>query len=97
MPNAELIVAMGLGEYKYPHFDCGVESWSKRPRLDQAMWDLACGIYFGYPLCCVEEYCLDTVEGRLSGWRRRSVPDGHGNKYVPCSKCCEEMGRLFIP
>lgn len=82
--------------YVFKTIDAGREGWSALSPIEKALRDLINGLEYGYPLCCIEEYCLDSLEGRYSAWRRGTVPWGFG-KYVPCSKCCAEMGRGIIP
>jgi hypothetical protein len=70
---------------------------SAASHIELALRDLAWGLADGYPPCCVEEYVMDTLDDRLSGVRRGSVPDADGGVYVPCSECCRAMGREIIP
>lgn len=45
------------------------------------------GMYFGYPHCCVSEYCTDVVNGDSPD---RNV-DGSG--FIPCT---EHFGRIQL-
>lgn len=82
----------------YVETDVGLTIRSPLSRSQRAMHALLDGVRFGYPLCCVEEFVSDILEGRHPSVRRGSVPLGERDAvYVPCSRCCEEMGRVFIP
>lgn len=45
------------------------------------------GLYFGYPICCVLEFCHKYQMGSHVG-----VPDSKftGTGYVPCAACAEQ-------
>jgi hypothetical protein len=45
----------------------------------------AYGLYFGYPLCCIEAFCLD--EPRPDDWREAARLLG----YVPCAACLADL------
>lgn len=82
-------------EYKWRNDDLGFTTYSNRPPIDKAFRDIECGVNYGYPLCCVLEYAFDIINGRHPAIRRGTVPDGNGGVYVPCSRCCEEIGREY--
>lgn len=84
------------GQYRFPVVDQGYEGRFDLPPIERALRDVERGIADGYPLCCVLEFALDTLENRYPGARRGSVPDGAGGIYVPCTACCEAMGRETI-
>src|SRR5579875_2672077 len=59
-----------------------------RPRdpIRRAFLAVECGVAFGYPLCCVEAYALDVLDGRLPAALRGTVPLGARHaRYVPCA------------
>lgn len=52
------------------------------------------GLFYGYPLCCIRQFCDESLLGIPSGSARqekynRSIPTEH----VPCDKCMEEIIR----
>lgn len=44
--------------------DAGEEATGSHARLRGAMADIRRGRYYGYPVCCIAHYCLDTMLGR---------------------------------
>lgn len=82
-------------EYRWKAEDFGIVTWSKYSPIEEAFRAVEFGIFFGYPLCCILEYAFDVIDKRHSFVRRGNVPSGFGGRYVPCSKCCEEMGREY--
>jgi len=38
------------------------------------------GVYFGYPDCCIQEYCTDILNNRDPGNRRIN-----GKGFIPCT------------
>lgn len=79
---------------KFPVCDQGISVTADRGPVERALDAVARGLAYGYPSCCVEEFALDVLAGRHPGLRRGSVPLGcRGAVYVPCSACCEQLGR----
>lgn len=83
--------------YLYRTDDLGMTTFNKLDRFTDAMCALVNGLKYGYPICCILEFCFDSIDGRLSALRRGGVPNGNDSGvYVPCSKCCEEIGREYF-
>lgn len=91
-----MIDATLLAEHPFSVTDLGLTTYSDRPATLKALQAVERGIGFGYPLCCVEEFAVDVLEGRLPALRRGSVRLELGGRYVPCSGCCEQMGRVML-
>lgn len=53
-------------------------------RVIHAIRDLASGLSYGYPACCVFNYTLDTLRGTPAGLRRGERYDSTLGTYVPC-------------
>lgn len=51
------------------------------------------GLCSGYPLCCIHEFVMDSVAGRLPAQLRESDAE---RGFVPCLKClrCKKNGRV---
>ncbi len=49
------------------------------------------GLYFGYPACCVLQFCRDYAMSN-----RSSIPDSKfiGTGYVPCRAFAHQIARL---
>lgn len=74
--------------------DLGVTVGSVHPTAHQAsLIARREGYRWGYPACCVNEFAEDVLAGRLPAVRRGSVTSPNGGRYVPCSRCCEQIGR----
>jgi hypothetical protein len=58
----------------------------------RSSWWYACGIYYGYPECCVEQFskdaCNETVE---------LYPEAPwiGTGFIPCPACAQKIGPDF--
>lgn len=50
---------------------------------DKKRW-VALGIYFGYPACCIEDFCKDTT---ITTKQKDLCKDG----FIPCPDCCEKI------
>lgn len=72
--------------------DLGVTGWFDLPTIQRALRDVEAGLFYGYPLCCIEEFCMDTLDGLYSGLRRGHIDTDDGRRYVPCTTCCERAG-----
>jgi hypothetical protein len=85
---------MALLDHRYPITDLGVTTWAPLPPIEDAIRVMEKGLHYGYPLCCIEEYAIDMLEGRHPAMRRGTLSTGTGDGlYVPCSQCCREIGR----
>lgn len=63
------------------------------------LWkDLYCGlIKYKYPICCVIQFCYETVNSKTS-WLERKNQFGlqvKGLNYVPCNICAEKERRGY--
>jgi len=48
----------------------------------------ALGIMYGYPACCIYEFCIDFMHNRQPA-KLRGLSD-EPTKHVPCSKCASK-------
>jgi len=53
-------------------------------RVAKAKRDFVVGVRYGYPLCCVLNYALDSALGTPAGLRRGETYDPRSGTYVPC-------------
>jgi hypothetical protein len=53
-------------------------------RLSKARRDFVVGVRYGYPLCCVLNYTLDSVLGTPAALRRGETLNPRTGTYVPC-------------
>lgn len=81
---------------RFEVIDLGVRITGPFPPIARALHAVVQGVREGYPLCCVEEFAVDVLEGRHPGIRRGSVPTAAGGCYVPCTSCCAAIGREVI-
>jgi hypothetical protein len=61
-----------------------------------------CGEIFGYPDCCIEQFCTEAFLGipsaqfRLSKWNM-PIQILEGIDYIPCDKCMAKIIEQKIP
>lgn len=60
------------------------------PNPDQQKHWIAQGIKFGYPLCCIVEFCA------LEHLKDKKPRQLEGTGYVPCSQCNTEFGLMQL-
>ncbi len=77
-------------------YDMGVIVYSKVPNTIGALIKLEVGLQEGYPLCCVQEFAIDTLEGRHPAVRRGTVTLGD-KTWVPCASCLEFWSQVGAP
>jgi hypothetical protein len=53
-------------------------------RIARAIHTARDGLKFGYPLCCVFNYSLDSLLGIPSGLSRGEIANSRAGPYVPC-------------
>jgi hypothetical protein len=63
-----------------------------RKRILKAINDFIAGIHYGYPLCCVLNFCIDTLLNRPCAQLRYS-----DKEYVECFMHIRKHGKNPIP
>ena len=58
--------------------------WQVFRRLTRAKRDLVAGLRYGYPVCCVLNYTLDSILGLPGGLSRGERFDSKSRGFVPC-------------
>ena len=54
---------------------------------EDSRWWVIQGIYFGYPLCCIIDFCKRGY--KLTKEQKKIIKNREG--FVPCQKCCKKI------
>ena len=55
-----------------------------------ALISIVHGMYYKYPLCCIKQFTIETLNSEPSGYKRNlhfDCSETNGTGYVPCDKC----------
>ena len=50
---------------------------------------VAYGVYYGYPDCCIKEFCELLLRKRKPTIEQ--ILTGKGSGFIPCLECCEKV------
>lgn len=86
---------LGYKKFLLFHYETGettIADWSLKRSIEEEIEEhKRLGRFFGFPKCCINEFCEDQRHGRVSGTLRghRLINNNPGRVYVPCSKCLQ--------
>ncbi len=52
-------------------------------------WWVICGVYYGYPACCISDFCETYLKHLMRSKEQLSVHQNFG--FVPCTKCSKKI------